>query len=261
MTASCPDSFVRFAGQLADAAGDVAQRYFRSGVQAEDKADESPVTIADRTAETAMRALIEKEFPEHGIIGEEHGSVRRDAEWVWVLDPIDGTKAFLTGKPLFGTLIGLLHRGEPVLGVINQPIINDRWVGGAGHPTTLNGIPARTRTAEHGLAGAMLQTTSPDMFKDGKYAAFERVGDACKFIHWGGDCYGFGLLASGFIDIAIESSLQLYDWVALAPIIENAGGSLTDWQGNKLEIRDGSFDVVACGDRRLLPSILELLNA
>ena len=260
MSENCPAELIRFAGLLADEAGAVAQRYFRSGVVSEDKADESPVTIADRTAEAVMRARIEKEFPEHGIIGEEHGSVRRDADWVWVLDPIDGTKAFLTGKPLFGTLIGLLYKNQPILGVINQPIIHDRWIGATGYPTTLNGIPARTRRVEGGLSRAILQTTSPDMFKGDRYAAFDRVGAATKFTHWGGDCYGFGLLASGFIDLAIESSLQLYDWVALAPIIENAGGRLTDWQGRKLEIRDGNFDVIACGDSALLDPVIALLN-
>ncbi|KZD08260.1 histidinol-phosphatase [Oceanibaculum pacificum] len=260
MSETCPAELIRFAGLLADEAGTVAQRYFRSGVLAEDKADESPVTIADRTAEAVMRERIEKEFPEHGIIGEEHGTVRRDADWVWVLDPIDGTKAFITGKPLFGTLIGLLHKNRPILGVINQPIIHDRWIGAAGHPTTLNDIPARTRRVDGGLAQAILQTTSPDMFKGDKYGQFNRVVGATKFTHWGGDCYGFGLLAAGFIDLAIESSLQLYDWVALAPVIENAGGIITDWQGRPLEVREGSFDVIACGDRALLDPVVALLN-
>ena len=164
MTDSCPDSLVRFAGLLADAAGDVAQRYFRSGVQAEDKADESPVTIADRTAEAAMRALIEKEFPEHGIIGEEHGSVRRDAEWVWVLDPIDGTAAFIAGVPVYSTLIALCRDGVPVVGVMDFPAIDARFLGVTGQQTRLNGArisrSARRDAAASRLASAWRSAAS-----------------------------------------------------------------------------------------------------
>src|SRR5256714_12803754 len=164
MTAPVEAALIAFANELADAAGEIVRRYFRQGVSVDDKADMSPVTIADREAEAALRVLIERRFPDHGILGEEHGSVRTDAERVWVLDPIDGTKSFISGVPLFGTLIALTRARRPILGIIDQPISRERWVGVAGRPTTLNGAVVGRRACP-ALTAATLFATTPDMFK------------------------------------------------------------------------------------------------
>ncbi|NYZ11076.1 histidinol-phosphatase [Azospirillum sp. RWY-5-1] len=247
MTAPCPEPLVALAGCMADAAGAVVRRYYRTPVVVDDKADLSPVTIADREAERAVRAIIEAERPDDGIVGEEHGTKAPDAEWVWVIDPIDGTKSFITGRPIFGTLIALLHRGVPVLGVIDQPIVGDRWVGAAGRPTTLNGQPARVRACPVGLAGAMLGTTSPDLFAGDDLVGFRRVAAAAKVTVYGGDCYSYGLLASGYYDLVVESGLKLYDFAALVPVVTGAGGIMTDWDGRALDARSPGR-VIAAGD-------------
>jgi len=217
----------------------------------------SPVTIADREAETALRGRIERRFPAHGILGEEHGSLRKDAERVWVLDPIDGTKSFISGVPLFGTLIALVERGVPVLGVIDQPISRERWVGARGRPSTLNGAPISTRACST-LAAATLFATTPDMFRGADADAFQRLKSAVKLARFGGDCYAYGLLAAGFIDLVVEASLKPYDFAALVPVIVGAGGSVTDWRGDPLGLAsDGR--VLACGDPRLADAARGLL--
>src|SRR5579862_6444996 len=165
----------------------------------------SPVTAADRAAERAMRQLIGKRFPGHGIIGEEFGSEREDAEFIWVLDPIDGTKSFISGVPLFGTLIALAHHGHPILGIIDQPISRERWIGAAGRATTFNGIPVRTRACAV-LGGATVFSTSPDMFKGTDVAAHAKVAAAAKLVRYGADCYAYGLVALGFVDLVVEAS-------------------------------------------------------
>ncbi|MFC3712670.1 histidinol-phosphatase [Sphingoaurantiacus capsulatus] len=246
------------AERLADAAGAAVRPYFRQPFDIETKGDLSPVTAADRAAETAMRAIIEAERPQDGIIGEEFGRVREDARYVWVFDPIDGTRAFITGRPLFGTLIALLDDGKPVLGVIDQPIIGDRWVGAEGRPTLLNGLPVRTRACAS-LAEARVGTTSPQAFGEAPFAAFERLRPHVCDVIYGGDCYNYGVLAAGHLDLVVESGLQLYDFAALVPVIEGAGGRMVDWQGRPLDRRsDGS--VVAAGDAELIPAALKLLN-
>ncbi|WP_448189365.1 histidinol-phosphatase [Azospirillum sp. sgz301742] len=249
MPETCPAHLVALAERLADSSGPVVRRYFRTTLVVDDKADSSPVTVADREAERTIRAIIEAERPDDGIYGEEYGTKNLDAEWVWVIDPIDGTKSFITGRPIFGTLIALLHRGRPVLGIIDQPIIGDRWIGVAGRPTTLNGQPATVRGCSGGLAGAMLGTTSPDLFPDDTAPAFDRVKNAVKVTVYGGDCYTYGLLASGFYDLVVEAGLKLYDFAALVPVVTGAGGVMTDWNGNPL---DASSDgrVIAAGDAR-----------
>ncbi len=240
---------------LADAAGEVIRRYFRQAIAIDDKSDLSPVTIADREAEAAMRRLIDERFPEHGIIGEEHGRSRAEADYVWVLDPIDGTKSFISGIPLFGTLIALVHRGRPVLGIIDQPISRERWRGAEGHPSTLNGAPIRTRPCAS-LAAATLFCTTPDMFGGAEAEAFARLRSAVKLTRYGADCYAYAVLASGFVDLVVEGSLKPYDYCALAPLIAGAGGVMTDWQGRPLGLAsDGR--VIACGD----PGLAEAARA
>jgi len=243
---SVPAELVALANSLADAARPIAARYFRTPVTVDDKSDLSPVTIADREAETAMRALLTKHVPAHGVFGEEHGAERTDAEYVWVLDPIDGTKAFITGLPIFGTLIALLHKGVPVLGIIDQPILKERWLGAVGRPSTLNGQPIKVRTCAS-LDKAYMYSTAPQMFGGSLARRHEALAGKVKLFRWGGDCYAYGLLAAGHVDLVVEHDLKLYDFAALAPVIKGAGGLITDWKGRELDMRsDGS--VLAAGD-------------
>jgi inositol-phosphate phosphatase/L-galactose 1-phosphate phosphatase/histidinol-phosphatase len=206
-----------------------------------------------------MRRLIAARFPDHGIIGEEFGREREDAEFVWVLDPIDGTKSFISGVPLFGTLIALARYGRPILGVIDQPILRERWIGAAGRPATFNGAPIRVRTCPS-LAAATLFATSPDMFIGADREAFGRVAAASKLVRFGADCYAYGLVALGFVDLVIESSLKSYDFSAMLPIIEGAGGIASDWRGATLTVASDGRVVVA-GDLRTHEAALALLAA
>lgn len=241
--------FVQLANELADAVRPIAARYFRTQVAIDDKTDNSPVTIADREAETAMRDLLQRHVPEHGVFGEEHGAVRTDAEYVWVLDPIDGTKAFITGLPIFGTLIALLHRGKPVMGIIDQPILKERWLGVEGQRSTFNGQPISVRACD-ALAKAYMYSTAPLMFPGAYEKPHEALTRKVKLFRWGGDCYAYGLLASGHIDLVVEASLKLYDFAALVPVVKGAGGLITDWRGRELDMQsDGS--VLAAGDAAL----------
>lgn len=234
------------------------RRHYRTPVAIEHKADDSPVTIADREAEAALRDLIRAEHPDHGIDGEEFGAEREDAECVWCLDPIDGTKSFITGRPLFGTLISLVHAGRPILGVIDQCILHERWLGIAGEPSTWNGHPIRVRPCQ-AIEQATLYATSPTMFDlPADRAAFSRVEAAVRLPMYGGDCYAYGLLALGFADLIVEADLDAHDFMALVPVIEGAGGIITDWRGRALGARsDGR--VVAAGDPRVHDQALRLL--
>ena len=252
--------FVGFAHELADAAGVVLRRYFRTAVEVQDKADLSPVTVADRETEQALRGLIGERFPGHGIVGEEFGSLRADAEFVWTLDPVDGTKSFITGRPLFGTLISLTRGGRPLLGVIDQCITRERWVGLAGAQTLWNGTPIGTRACAS-LAQAVLSTTSPRLFKvASERSAFAELEERVKLPMYGGDCYAYGLLALGFTDLVVETGLRAHDYLALIPVVEGAGGIMTDWQGRPLDAgADGR--VIAAGDRRVHAAALEILAA
>ncbi len=242
------EELVHFAHRLADLAAVVQRRYFRQPVAVDIKADESPVTIADREAEARMRDLICRVYPDHGILGEEHGADAVDAELVWVLDPIDGTRSFIIGRPIFGTLIALVQRGRPVLGIIDQSILRERWLGVSGRPTTLNGTPIRTRACA-GLADAVLMSTSPLLFESGDRRAFDRVVAAVRQPTFGGDCYAYGLVAAGFADLVIEAGLKPYDFCALIPVLEGAGGQLTDWEGGALGLGSAGR-VIASGDQR-----------
>ena len=243
--------------KLADAAGEAIRPYFRKPLRVDDKPDLTPVTAADRAAEQAMRALLEGQFPDHGIVGEEFGRVREGSEFVWTLDPIDGTKSFISGVPLFGTLIALTRDKRPILGVIDQPISRERWVGAARRPTTLNGVVVHCRTCPE-LATATLFATTPDMFKETDAAAFARVSAAVKLTRFGADCYAYGLLAAGFIDLVLEASLKPYDFCAMIPIVEGAGGVATDWQGSNLDLASEGRILVA-GDRHAHQAALALL--
>jgi inositol-phosphate phosphatase / L-galactose 1-phosphate phosphatase / histidinol-phosphatase len=252
------DRFLALAAELADAAGAAIRPYFRQPLAVDDKPDLTPVTAADRAAEQAMRGLIETRFPDHGIVGEEFGRVREDAELVWVLDPIDGTKSFISGVALFGTLIALTRAGHPILGVIDQPIARERWIGAAGRPTTLNGTAIRCRGCA-GLGPATLFATTPEMFRGPDAAAFARVSAAVKLTRFGADCYAYGLVAAGFVDLVVEASLKPYDYCAIVPVVEGAGGLATDWRGARLGLASDGRVLVA-GDRRTHAAALALLD-
>ncbi len=247
------------AERLADAAGAAIRPYFRQPIAVDVKADRSPVTAADREAEQVMRAILASEAPGHGIVGEEFGSDRAGAEWVWVLDPIDGTKAFISGQPTFGTLVALLHQGEPVVGMIDQPISCERWSGARGLPTTFNGEVTHTRAKED-LASATVYATSPDQFAGAHAESFGRLSGVCGLTRFGIDCYAYGLLAMGFVDLVVEADMKLYDFAALVPVVEGAGGVISDWGGRPLGAEsDGR--VVAAGDARLHRAALGVLGA
>lgn len=256
--ASKADELVAFAHHLGDLARAEIRPHFRTGFDVISKADASPVTIADRNAEAAMRKAIEARYPDHGIFGEEFGEVRDNSPWRWILDPIDGTKSFVSGLPIFGTLIALTFENRPVLGVIDQPIMNDRWIGATGRPTEFNGRPARTN-AQRGLSDAVLMTTYVDSFTEAELAAFTKLRQACRINRMSGDCIAYGMLASGFADIAMDGRMQPYDYAALAPVVAGAGGVITDWEGQPLDTR-GRSRVLAAANPALHRAAMQYLS-
>ena len=254
--------WVAAAEAAADVAGAVIRPFFRAPLDAAQKADRSPVTIADRTAELAMRAVLAERLPEHGILGEEFGLDRPEASLRWVLDPIDGTRAFITGRPVFGTLVALLQDGVPVLGVIDQPVTGERWVGVAGRPTRFRG-PFGGRPGCRpcpALGRAELSCTSPAMLDVEETPRWQRLAGAVNRVSWGGDCYAYGLLALGQLDLVAEAEMQPWDWAALVPVVEGAGGRVTDWEGRPMRL-GGGRRVLAVGDPAMVPEAVALLAA
>ncbi|MEQ8226964.1 MAG: histidinol-phosphatase [Rhodospirillales bacterium] len=245
-TDALTDDCLALAMDMAARARSIVMRHYDAALEIEDKADLSPVTQADRECEAALRDMIAAKFPDHGIYGEEFGAQNTDAEFVWVLDPIDGTKAFITGKPLFGTLIGLLRDGKSYLGVMDNPALDEVWAGAPGLGATRNGMPLQTRSCPD-LAGAWLYTTSPQMHQGLNFGRFEDLRRQSKHAVYGGDCYSYGQLARGRADLVCDSSMEPYDYVALVPIVEGAGGRMTDWAGKPLGL-DGDGTVIAAGD-------------
>ncbi len=254
---SVSTSDVHLINRLADAAGAAIRPYYRQDFGLETKGDASPVTLADKAAETAVRALLEKERGTDGIIGEEFGAERPGASRQWVIDPIDGTTSFVAGRPIFGTLIALMVDGWPVLGLIDQPILKERWVGSAGAGTTLNGKPVSTRHCAD-LKEAILATTSPNCFSahEGEHFMALAAKTAHRRLIWGGDCYNYALLASGHIDLVVEAGLKLHDLAALVPVVEGAGGLMCDWNGEPLHA-ESAGDVIALGDPARMEDVLE----
>jgi inositol-phosphate phosphatase / L-galactose 1-phosphate phosphatase / histidinol-phosphatase len=250
---------VQLANRLADAAGAAIRPFFRAAFTLDDKADASPVTEADRAAEAAMRKIIEAEYPRDGIIGEEYGEKPGATGRVWVLDPIDGTTSFIAGRPIFGTLIALMVEGWPVLGVIDQPIAKERWVGVTGKPTLFNNAPVKTRACRT-LDQMVLGTSGPHYFTDDEAVQFLALASkvARRRLIYGGDCYNYGLVASGHVDCVVEAGLKLHDFAALVPVIEGAGGTMCDWAGEPLNA-DSTGDVIALGDPARLEDVLEAL--
>jgi len=247
------DEVKDFANRLADAAGEIVREYFRTPFDVEIKGDDSPVTVADRAVEERLRAMIEDERPEDEIYGEEFGVKEGSSGFTWVLDPIDGTKSFVIGRPTFGTLIALCEDGAPKLGVIDQPILGERWIGD-GSSTMFNGENVKAAPCPS-LEVARIGSTTPAMFGDDPiYKNF----DGNKFF-WGGDCYQYGLMANGFVDVILEANMQPYDYLALVPVIEGAGGCISDFRGQALTLGSGTSTVVACGDPSLFEDVKERL--
>jgi inositol-phosphate phosphatase / L-galactose 1-phosphate phosphatase / histidinol-phosphatase len=247
-----------FANQLADASRAVIERYFRQSLNIDAKGDETPVTVADRETERALRDLIGERFADHGIYGEEFGEENAGSRFTWVLDPIDGTRSFITGTPTFGTLISLLQDGVPVFGVIDMPAMDERWIGGVGESARLNGLDCAVSQREQ-IAGCRLVSTSPDMFDEMQLSGFRQLLRKTSFYRYGGDCYNYALLASGHVDLVVESDLEPYDFCALAPVVEAAGGVISDWQGRPLGMQS-SGDVLASSSRVLHEQAMALLN-
>jgi histidinol-phosphatase len=233
-------------GQLADIAREIARRYFRVPLAVEKKSDRSPVTIADRAIETEMRRMIRAAFPTHGIQGEEFAA-EDGGEFTWILDPIDGTKSFITGFPVFGSLIGLLRGGKAVLGIIEAPALNERWVGCEGLPTQFNGVAVRSsgcRTIEE----ARVYATTADTFAPADRQRFDQLTSRAALRRFGGDCYLYGMLASGHCDLVIEAALKPHDFQALIPVVEGAGGKFSDWHGKPLGAGSDGRVVAAATD-------------
>ena len=254
-----------FVEELATVSGQAILPFFRASFGTEDKAAGTargfdPVTEADRAGEAAMRRLIRQTFPDHGILGEEFGAEATDAEYVWVLDPIDGTRAFIAGLPLWGTLIGLTRGGVPARGLMHQPFTGERFTGD-GAQATWRGPGGQRKLMTRrcgGLDEALLCTTSPKLFEGAEAAAYERIESEVRLARYGTDCYAYCMLAAGHVDLVVEAGLQPYDIVALIPIVEGAGGVVTDWDGNPAA---GGGRVVAAGDKRLHEAALARLRA
>jgi len=255
--------FAAFVDELATVSGETIRPFFRSALGIENKSLSGgfdPVTAADRAAEAAMRALIRRTFPEHGVIGEEFGADRPGAEYVWVLDPIDGTKSFICGLPAWGTLIALTRRGEPIYGMMHQPFTREQFSGdGSGAryrgPAGNRALQVRSCT---GLGDAIMLTTSPLLMNEADRQAFRRVEQQVRLSRYGGDCYAYCVLAAGHVDLLIETELKPHDVLALIPIIEGAGGIMTTWDNGRPH---NGGRIVAAGDKRVHAQAMAMLNA
>jgi len=258
MTKLDPNEYIPFSEQIMNLSGQIIKKYYKKDIDFEIKEDSSPVTKADKEVERSIRALIKSTYPNHGIIGEEFEDTNIDAEYKWVIDPIDGTKSFMIRRPIFGTLLSLLHNELPILGIIDQPILGERWTGAAGYATNFNSNITETRECSC-LAEAVLCTTSPNLFSDDDFIKFEDIRKKSQYVVYGGDCYSYGLLARGDVDVVIETGLKIHDFLAFRPIIEGAKGIITDWEGNPITYNsDGR--VLACGDKKVHKEIIRMLN-
>ena len=251
-------SWAAFAESLADEARSLFAPHIGTAPGVQVKADRSFVTALDRAIEQRLRERIEARFPQHGILGEEFGPVRLDAEAVWVLDPIDGTAPFIAGGPVFGTLIALLWQGVPVIGVMDFPVTQDRWIGVSGQPTRHRNEACHTRGCDS-LGEAILSTSNPDFYGPAERPAFEALRSRSRWRIYGGCCLSYGLLARGRTDLAIDAGFKLYDYAPFVPVIEGAGGVISDWEGRALSLRNPSTRIVAAGDARRHAEALGLI--
>ena len=263
------DELTSFTNKLADKSGGVIKKYYRQLDKIETKGDSSPVTIADKEVELALRDMIKEQYPNHEIEGEEFGLENENkSDYRWVIDPIDGTLAFIAGRPTFGTLISLLYKKKSILGVIDQPINNERWVGLSGSGATFNKFNGTNNNNEsksksaistsncEDLKDAIICTTGPNYFTEEKLKIFNKISVCAKYTIYGGDCYNYGLLALGQVDAVIESGLKPHDFFAFIPIIKEAGGVVTDWQGSELS-HDSCGDIVVSCNEKIHAQILQ----
>ncbi len=258
---------IDFANNLADLSQEIAIKYFRNNNGEIEKDDHSPVTKADREIEEVLRREIINHFPEHGIIGEEYGLTNPNSDFQWIIDPIDGTSSFIIGRPTFGTLIALAYKNKPVLGIMNQPINKERWLGidddSDKSGAWLNKKPIKTRRCTE-IKDAIISTTSPFFFNETDLDKFQKLAGKAKYqkyggVIYGGDCYSYALLASGFIDIIIEPNLQVYDYAALVPIIKMAGGAIGEWEKGELGLKS-NVKLLACANQELYKKACEFLK-
>jgi inositol-phosphate phosphatase/L-galactose 1-phosphate phosphatase/histidinol-phosphatase len=251
--------FVKHANSFADISRTIIREEIYRPRQVTVKSDATPVTPIDQKVERALRSAIQESFPDHGIIGEEYANLDSDSDYVWVLDPIDGTMAFIAGLPTFATLIALTWRGAPILGVMDSPITEERWIGVDGVGTTLNGVTIQSRQCRS-LNTAFAHTSSPLYFEsENDVASYDRITNAVQFLVFGGGCHAFGRVAHGYIDVAFEAAHDIHDYLALVPIINNAGGIISDWQGNPLTLLSGPR-FLACGDKAVHTQALQILT-
>ena len=259
--------YIKFANELADASGKVIKEYFRSKMDVEDKLDKSPVTIADKLVESVLRRMISKKFPKHEILGEEFENFSTNSKWKWVLDPIDGTRSFILGYPIFGTLISLVENNvNPILGIIDIPATGERWFGykdkeSIFFPDNNSEKSIKCKVSDQKkIEKAVLTCADPVMFDVFQKKKFDDLASKVKMVRWGGDCYSYGLLALGFIDLVVEADLKIFDVMALIPVVEEAGGIISDWQGQVIFNDDWDGCVLASANRELHEKALQYLN-
>ena len=252
------NEFVEFANYLADESSKITNKYFRTKISIDNKEDESPVTIADQETEMKIRELIMSKYASHGILGEEYENINNNAEFVWVIDPIDGTRSFIAGHKDYGTLISLLHNEKPILGIINCPAHEERWIGVKDKKTTLNNKEISTSSINK-IEDSYLFTSGIYFDEPILRKGYEKIKNKSRYYRLGGDCYMYGMLASGYIDIVIEDTLKAHDYMALINVIEGAGGKVTDKYGKEVNVNsDGSL--VASSNFKLHQQIISIIN-
>lgn len=251
--------YTTLAQQLATTSQTILREAFRQSTH-KLKTDASPVTQADKDVEQALRKLIITTYPTHGIFGEEYGAHNPDADYQWIIDPIDGTRAFACGIPSFGTLIGLRYHDDMLLGILNQPILQECWIGAQGEATMLNGAAIRT-SATTTPSQAKIATTSPYLFSPQEKQQFDTLAKACAIQSFGGDCYNYGLLAAGHLDIIMEAGLKPYDILPLLPILHGAGAHITDWGGHAINTHAATINILVSANQSLHEQALGIINA
>ena len=252
-------TLLSFAVSIADCARPIALRYYRKFMQPSEKMDGTYITLADQKIELTAKSMVEEKFPEHGFWGEEYGASNLDRDWVWCIDPIDGTTAFVHGIPTFGILISLLYKKVPVIGIIDHPALGDRWVGAKHHRTTWQEQVCSSNLNQQ-LEFSIVFATSPDMFDADELRAFYAVTEKAKRRRYGIDCYAYGLLAIGKADVVMEANMKPHDIMALVPVVESAKGIITDWQGNPLTL-DCNGQVLASANPELHNECLQIIEA
>lgn len=253
------EDYLEFAEKLADVSRKMLLDAEKVTREFSIKSDNSYVTTADKAIESKLREMIGEAFPAHGILGEEFDNTNIDAEFVWVLDPIDGTAPFIAGIPVYGTLIALAWNGKPFIGVMDHPATSERWIGVAGKFAKLNGNPVSVKSCES-LNTAFVTCSNPDFMTEAEQASFAEIRKTVPYVQYGGSCYAYGMLASGRTDIAIDSGLESFDVFASAAVIQGAGGFLTDWSGNEIDLHS-SGQIIAAGDKNCLNEAVRILTA